>query len=373
MKRIVLVGYYGCGNLGDEAILTALCRQWTRSYENLDLTIVASSAAGVSKHVLGFSRVRIIQNPNIPTSPRFAFGTVRTADLVVIGGGGLLTDLWTQTLLNFGWPAWVGKLTDVPVMGYGLGIGPLKTMLGRTLCRSILSSFDCMTVRDSDSLRLATKLTRSKVRAELGSDPVFLLDVPMERSGGSKRIDVRGAKVGVFPRFLPSQMLERQMGEKEVATAWISLLGDLGARYGMKPTVMVLNKMEDGEHCEFIARSARCDVSYVDDYQSLIRQIQGFDLCIGMRLHSLIFSLMCEKPFIAVSYLPKVRSFSEDAGMGNYCITLSDFVSARDSLSLIDDMLADMSELGSILREARIRAVRRALVSEKMVAEILFG
>jgi len=55
---------------------------------------------------------------------------------------------------------------------------------------------------------------------------------------------------------------------------------------------------------------------------------------LGMRYHSIIFSLISSIPFIAISYAPKVKDLAEELGMGEYCLGLE----AIDSDTLIVKM-----------------------------------
>src|SRR5271169_1177965 len=82
-RRVTIVGYYGFRNAGDEVILAAMLRDLRR---RPDLSIAVASAApretaeahGVDSFL--WSDTRALMN------------SVESADLVIVGGGGLFHD-----------------------------------------------------------------------------------------------------------------------------------------------------------------------------------------------------------------------------------------------------------------------------------------
>lgn len=56
------------------------------------------------------------------------------------------------------------------------------------------------------------------------------------------------------------------------------------------------------------------------NYREAIDLIINSTAVVGMRLHSLIFSTICHKPFIALSYSQKVRQLCTDLEMDDYII-----------------------------------------------------
>jgi polysaccharide pyruvyl transferase WcaK-like protein len=81
--RAVISGYYGFGNVGDEAILAGLLQGFRELAPEATLTVLSGDpAATEAEHGV----------PAWPRGVRHAASAIRQADLLVSGGGGLLQD-----------------------------------------------------------------------------------------------------------------------------------------------------------------------------------------------------------------------------------------------------------------------------------------
>ena len=75
-----------------------------------------------------------------------------------------------------------------------------------------------------------------------------------------------------------------------------------------------------------------------DEFMSIL---QNIDMLVGSRLHSLIFSLVAEIPFIGVSYDPKIENFMDMISMKPVC-SMSTFSSEViiDAVEALEDQYA---------------------------------
>ena len=58
------------------------------------------------------------------------------------------------------------------------------------------------------------------------------------------------------------------------------------------------------------------------DLESIVKHLRESDLVIGTRLHTDILGILNATPAIGIAYRPKVKSFFEDNGLGEYCTDL---------------------------------------------------
>src|SRR5664279_48603 len=137
---ILLVGYYGFGNVGDEAILATIVAQFRDRLPDLPITV----ASGNPEETISTHGVGAVAWNDIAAIHR----AVQATDLVVIGGGGLFHDYWgvdpDSFLTGSHWgvayyagPAMLATLYRKPVMLYAVGVGPLYSGHGIKFTRMI--------------------------------------------------------------------------------------------------------------------------------------------------------------------------------------------------------------------------------------------
>lgn len=125
-RRALVVSAYGAGNVGDDAV---------------------SLAAAQIARAAGFEEVEL-------SGPGWTPRQVEAADLVVVGGGGLLYDTnhrgepEVENLGNYTAPILGARLLGKPAAGLGLGTQGILTPLGRGVIGHALRAADLLTVRD---------------------------------------------------------------------------------------------------------------------------------------------------------------------------------------------------------------------------------
>lgn len=166
--KAVLIGNYGVGNFGDEA----LKEYFLRAFPDVEWTVLsANPGAG--------------ELPRLPIGIRSFFGTrwfstvgaIRRSDAVVFGGGTLFTDIESvKACVLWGVHAFVARFFRVPVHLAFQGIGPFKTAFGERIARRVVRRATSLSVRDEAS---ASRIAVWRKNTELIQtfDPVFALFV----------------------------------------------------------------------------------------------------------------------------------------------------------------------------------------------------
>ena len=295
-KRVVVTGYYGCGNLGDEALRAVV--------------VSALRAAGVEPLILaGKDRL----------CPRRIVRYLRVGAALVFGGGGLLQNATSARSLHYylGLIAFARALHR-PVFLIGQGLGPIDGPIARSLTRRVLARVAYLGVRDRVGQKLAAELG---LAAELDGDLYFLnppLSEPMPRHDPPRiGIALHGrsvdGRVEDWRRFLAALP-----GDREIA-------------------LIPFFPREDLEAARRLAAggpNVRVEVpGSVAEAQGLIG---GLDLLIASRLHPLEFALRAGVPMIAVPSDPKIAAFvAEVAEHGGPEIPCVEFPRPDDAAALL--------------------------------------
>jgi polysaccharide pyruvyl transferase WcaK-like protein len=166
--RVVLLGWYGSNNTGDEALAQVISGELQRRGFN-DLVALSTNPARTASRLGIESRSRTLFAPG-------TLAALRGARALILGGGGLLQDGTSVYNLPV-YAAYVlaARLLGVTVIGWGLGAEPLYTGLGKLLVRFIVHSSAYFSVRDQATLRLLERAGVDSRRVAVTADPAVLL------------------------------------------------------------------------------------------------------------------------------------------------------------------------------------------------------
>ena len=178
-KMIFFVGYYGFGNAGDEAILSATLAQFRARRPDVRMVV----ASGNPAQTIAAHGVEAVAWNDMAAIHR----AVQAADLVVIGGGGLFHDYWgvdPDTFLTgrhwgvayYAGPAVLATLYRKAVMLYAVGVGPLYSGRGIKFTRLIAESAHAITVRDRESQTVLEGIGVPASKIQVTADPAFAFE-----------------------------------------------------------------------------------------------------------------------------------------------------------------------------------------------------
>ena len=295
--RVVLSGYYGFGNLGDEALLEVIVAQLRARFPEIAIDVL-SAAPEETARTLG-----------IEATPRWNARAVREAiakaDVLVSGGGGLLQSATSARSIVY----YASILREAikqkrRSMIFAQSIGPLD-VLGRFIVKRMCKGVDRATVRDARSVQLLKALLPG-TPVEQTADPVFLYDLPVDD------IDLQAEGLGSEPYAVIS--VRKITALKEGTPAIVHAVDTLYERHGIRSAFLPLGGASDAEVSTNIIRACSSAPMLLPEC-SLARAaaiIRGAQVAIGMRLHALILAARFAVPFLAIPYDPKVSSLCED-------------------------------------------------------------
>ncbi len=304
IKKVVISGYYGFDNLGDEAVLQSIIQALRNEEPDLEITVLSKDPQSTANRygVNARDRWRILQ----------IVKTLQNADLLVSGGGSLLQDVTSQLTI----PYYLGVVGLAKILGkkvafYAQGIGPIEGFWGRLLTRILANWVQLITVRDQESLALLESIGVRKPPMEVTVDPVVLLEPRAPETQEYRellklrnRCTERGIPlIGIAPR--PWQGLT---GFKE---ALIQTIERLQKEREAEILLIPMHREVDLPFCQEIGSNLSKVKVIEGEYQpdQMLTFYQQLSLLIGIRLHALIFSAVAHVPIVGISYDPKIDSF----------------------------------------------------------------
>lgn len=311
--RIVLSGYYGYNNLGDEAILAALTQQLRALAPEAELVALSGNPADTRER-LG---IRAVQRLDLPRIWR----TLRGADLFISGGGSLFQDVTgLGSVPYYAGLLGMAQFSGVRTMVLGQGVGPLNLPTSRMLVGQALRRVDAVTVRDQSSRELLARCGVPLDRIAVTADPVLAMD-----PAAPERVQALWNRLGLQDRPTIAVAIrpwhtwfERQL------KAFSAVLAQHAAQWDAQILLLPFHRPDDellaGElrNClETRPDAHRPHVVTLEEPVSpelMLGLIGRVDLMVGMRLHALIMAAAVAVPALALVYDPKVEAFADRAG-----------------------------------------------------------
>ena len=306
MSKIVISGYYGFANAGDEAMLAAIVKALRSTEKSVQLTVIS----GNPQFTAAKYSVASIHRFN----PLEIFSSLRGCDLLLSGGGSLLQDVTSKrSLLYYLSILALGLVLGKKVMLFAQGIGPIRSGLLRKLTKVICSHVDLITVRDQDSLYELRHIGIPAEKVQLTADAVLTLPQEGREQGRQLLNEYRVPRDKMLIAISVRKWQEDDRYLLELAKA----ADILSCEYDAHVVILPLQYPVDVAACErlqhFMVHKECSTVLKADcDTEQFLSLMGNFQLLIGMRLHALIFAAVMERPFVAVSYDPKIDGFVKD-------------------------------------------------------------
>ena len=307
--RVTVSGYFGFGNLGDEALLRGLIKGLERERPGVDTWVLSADPKATARA------------HQISSAPRFSplkvLSCLRRSDLFISGGGTLLQDETSlRSLVYYTSLIYLARILGAPVMIYANGIGPLRTGLGRRLARSAIRSAAAVTLRDRASAGTVRAIMGETGDWIVTADPAFALDLPPTEEVDSVLDEVmngdawRGSLVVLSMR----PWAQDTDGPASLAARAADTLSDAG----YSPLLLAMQESKDLPLAEMASRMSESHppvLSTKGMQPELVLGIMGQSkLVLGMRLHALILAAAAGTIPVGLSYDPKIDGFLSDLG-----------------------------------------------------------
>ncbi len=361
-ETVAILGYYGFGNTGDDALLRAILE---------DLREQAPMAGPV---VLSFRPQKTRADYGVQSINRFNLFAIRRLfsriHLFISGGGSLIQDVTsTKSLLYYLWMIRLAKKKGLPVMLYANGIGPVVKEKDRRRVAPVLNTVDCITLRDEASLQTLRDLGVTKPDITLSADPA--LGIRSYDTDGAKRLLQSYGLSDGEPFFCLS--IRRWRGAPEGLDSHFAALADYIAQtYHLTPVFVPMQYEKDIPLCRLVQSKMKKRAVLLDQNMdtSLILGVMSLsEAAVAVRLHMLIFGTLLGLPVMGIDYDPKVRGFQTYIGQP-YCLQpsqISDGSWKTSVDSFFQNRSAIRAEIEQILPSLQEKAKQSAVLAAKLI------
>jgi polysaccharide pyruvyl transferase WcaK-like protein len=371
-RRIALLHHTGGGNLGDDATMSVVVRNIRRRWPETDITAFSMNPADTEKKhgipsfpirrhtwAIGYGLagkksspsgkpgfrnwLKTTRNPIIRLSRAIfgelfflaaSFRILRSFDLLVVSGGGQLTERsgpWGFPYAIFTWVL-MARAARIKCIFLNVGAGPLNHPLSKFLVTRALFAADYVSFRDEPSQALAQKVGFTG-KSVVCTDSVYDLEVPspsVASSGPEHPI------VGIAPMPYPfCDPREHLSNHQEI---YEDFLGKLA--------IFALALVRQSYSLELFGSDTGADPSAIEDFRTvlqirhnlsvaqfkpvqsvgeLLAEMSAMDFVVTCRFHGVVFAHLLNKPVLAISHHPKVANLMHALGLSQYCVDIQKF------------------------------------------------
>ncbi len=311
-KKVLLSGYFGFKNFGDELILSILINKLKTL--NSDITVITSDPDYTKFNHNSTTCVRTFDILNI-------IKAIHASDILISGGGSLLQDVTSfKSLIYYLLIIFIALIFRKRVIIFAQGIGPINNFLGQILAKNILKHCDYISVRDEKSANL---LKIWGIDADIVCDPVFCYKIEPKAKDKIIGIQLRSFKgIDDYTLAFLATFVSKNFPTYKVEIYSLQDSLDLD----------ICKKFE--QKINFENPAIDVSVFSAKSINDIIKHIGCCEYLIGMRFHSLIIGLLSGCKCLAINYDIKVENLAKE-----FNIPYSD-LDFKFSKTLIDNFIA---------------------------------
>ncbi len=293
MKKVLVSGYIGFNNFGDEAIFLALSSHLKSKKCSVSALCNNENEVKKTYDVITYNYKK----------PFEILKAILLNDILISGGGSLLQNKTSNfSLIYYLFIIFLAKLFNKKVIIFAQGIEPINGKFFEFLTKTVLKMTNFISVRDKKSQNL---LNSWNIKTELLSDPAYSL---------IENIEINQDKKGLIVQLRSFEGIDDK---------FISNLADVIAKYYQgEITVLSLQNEYDKDIClSFIEKLKKynANAKFIP-YQGIketIDVLNNAKYVISARLHGLIVSYALENKCFGLIYDEKIRTLCDELNIEN--------------------------------------------------------
>lgn len=289
-KNILISGYYGFDNFGDEAILGVLSSK---------LKELGTNVRVLSKNPEKTASLYGVESTFFFSLPKVIYRILKS-DILVSGGGSLLQDVTSlKSLLYYLWVINTALFFRKKVVIFAQGLGPINNKFAALLTKITLKRCSLVSVRDRKSKLL---LNKWNIEADLVCDPLFDINLPeyapLSKVGVQLR-SFKNLKEDLLTKL--AHKINSEFAEKEIEIYSFQDSLDLEVCSKFESILKSINP-----NIKTILRSNLMAEDILNGFSHL-------EYLIAMRFHANLIAVKYGIKTLAVSYDVKVEKLADEA------------------------------------------------------------
>jgi polysaccharide pyruvyl transferase CsaB len=292
--QVVLCGYYGYGNGGDEALLASMLEMLPEQVR----PIVLSGNPQLTQHTYGVPSYDRM-------NPSAVMTALRQSQALILGGGSLIQDATSlRNSVYYGGLMGLAGQLGLKTIAIAQGIGPINSKITQWIAKRAFGACTAVSVRDPAS---ATLLDNWGISSVMAPDPVWSMRAtPAPEISNSGRTNI-----AVTLRSHPQMSADKI---EQIIQALITLQTTQDKSIAIVP-FQLSTDLEISQQIYHRLDRTKTQLLEIVDPRQLKGVFQNVDLAIGMRYHSLIMAAAEGCKCWAISYDPKVSKLMTEIEM----------------------------------------------------------
>lgn len=317
--RVLIGGWYGAANLGDELLLVVIAR-WVREAGGVPIAISnhpTFTAAAHGIEAVGYGDLAAVVE------------AMATADLFVLGGGGLFQDYDVFDMASLGkFPAYsvsqyaqfllLAVEMGLPTLALAQGVGPLRAAEGRAIAADVFNRASGVSVRDAASADLLHEIGVTR-DVTVAPDPGWTWTNDGDATSGLRERypELKGRQViAMVLRDWPFDPEWESACVRALAAAIPADWAMLWLDFHRPPAELLPGFSEIARRMVGNLADARTHVIW--DGEGLAQAaglLAQCDACIAMRLHGVLLAAVAGLPTVVIEYDGKVSALCDEIGI----------------------------------------------------------
>lgn len=321
MKNILLNGFYGHDNLGDDYILYSILDTISKLHTNKEICVDITC----DPNYRGYGWIKDkypdlqVGQVHMPCDIK----TFRRYDYWIIGGGGLFPKDDGKILLKKLLLMNLAKAAGTKICIYAVEINPVRRSQSLYLWEKIRRKCDFVFLRNQASL----DVFKDRKNVWAFSDATFSLITKAEKEcqANCKNEKIFSERYTLYALARPWS--DRELKNEHIRQRYNTLINQIVKCVeadGNYPVFLPFYKENDLKFIKDVTKKLNCNFMIwnhdeIEDKRMLFKNAQR---CFCMRYHSVLFALYNATPFISLSYSPKTSALLDECGLKSWYVEL---------------------------------------------------